>query len=272
MVSNSLGKDRNVLVSGCSRGLGRLLAETLCGHGFTVYAGIRKETDVATLKNEWKKRKFDIKIVKLDVLSDEDCHQAVSKVQKDEGRLDVLINCAALVLAGPGEDFSAAEFLHLLDVNTVGPFRLIKEAIPHMRAQGGGRIINITSLNGCVSLPGFSLYSASKHALEALGVSLHYELKKSKIYLTNMSPGAIKGKQDHTAKLNHVPVRERFFIMKKLLPMLDREVVVRTIEAVISDPKPAAQVTIGRDAKITLFLHRYLPLILWEKLISLLYG
>ena len=261
-----------VLVTGCSRGLGRLLAEFLCDRGFIVYAGIRKEEDFPVLCDAWKESKLDIKAVKLDVTSDEDCRKAVGQVLKDAGRLDVLVNCAALVLAGPGENYSAGEFLNLLNVNSVGPFRLIKEAIIPMRTQRGGSIINVTSLNGRVSLPGFSLYSASKHALEALGLALHYELRKSGIYLTNIAPGAIGSQKDHTGNLDHVPVRERFFLMRKLLPMLSPNEVVANVMEVINDSTPPAQVIIGRDAKITSFLYRCLPQVIWDKLIMFLYG
>lgn len=263
---------KTVLVSGSSRGLGRLLAEALCGQGLTVYAGIRQERDIPVLEKEWRSRDLAIRAVKLDVTSDEDCRRAVGRIVQEAGSLEVVINCAALVLAGSGDNFTAPEFLRLLDVNAVGPFRLIREALPSMRAHGEGQIINITSLNGRVPLPGFSLYCASKHALEALGLALHYELKKSNIYLTNIAPGAMSGKKDHTESLTHVPVRERFFLIRKLLPMLSPATVVQTVGALINNPKPPAQILVGRDAKITSFLYRYLPQGLWDRLILLLYG
>lgn len=262
---------RIVFISGCSRGLGKCLAETLASKGFVVYAGVRKSEDIKQLKSIWKDSHFAIRPIKLDITLDNDCRKAVKKIVADEGQIDILINNAAYTLVGPTERFTSQEFLEILDTNTVGAFRLIREVVPQMRSQKSGQIINITSLNGILALPNFGLYSSSKFALEALALALRYELKKDGIWVTNIEPGAIAKKTGSIKKLPHVPAREKFWIIKKLMPMVTQEKVAAVIERVINNPKPPARIILGRDAQITTLLQRFLPQRLWDSLLSFIW-
>lgn len=257
-----------VLITGCSRGLGKLLAERLASRGFIVYAGIRKAEDVKRLSSLWQETKVAITPLKLDVTLDQSCCPAVRKIIAEKKRIDILINNAAYALAGPTECFSSDQFLELLNINVVGPFRLIREVIPQMRNQKSGRIINITSLNGLLALPNFGLYSASKFALEALGFSLRCELKGAGILVTNIEPGAIASPTPLTKKMPHLPAREKFWLLKLLMPMVTQEQVAEVIEKVVDNPHPPVRVILGRDAQITTFLQRFLPQKIWDFLLS----
>lgn len=257
-----------VLVTGCSRGLGRLLAVNLSTQGFIVYAGVREAEAKIALDEEWRKGKLDIRAVKLEVTSDEDCQNAVKKIISEEGRLDVLINNASVSLAGRGEEASVRDYLNVLNVNSVGAFRLIKEVLPYMKNQKSGRIVNITSLNGRVALPNFSLYSSSKFALEALGLALRQELRKYGVYVTNIAPGAIANPKEESKKLPHKTLRERFWLANILMPMVTREEITKCVKSVILSSDPPAQIILGRDCQIATFLQRFLPQFLWDKLLS----
>jgi len=260
-----------IFITGCYQGLGRLLVEKLASRGFVVYAGMRKPEHINKLKSFWESSHLNIHPVKIDVTLNQDCQKAVKKIIKDEGRLDVLINNAAYTLVGPTENFTSQQYLDILNTNTVGPFRLIREVIGQMRAQKSGRIINITSLNGVLALPNFGLYSSSKFALEALALALRYELKKEGIWVTNIEPGAIAQKSIKPKvikKIPHRPAREKFWILKILMPMVVQEEVVKTVEKIIDNPKPPARILLGRDAQITTFLQRFLPQPVWDWLLS----
>lgn len=261
-----------VLITGCSRGLGKLLAERLATKGFIVYGGVRKPEDIERLKSFWKDFRPAIHPIKLDITLDKDCRKAVKKILANERRIDVLVNNASYTPAGPTDGFTTRDYLAVLNTNAVGAFRLIREVVPPMRSQNSGRIINITSLNGILALPNFGLYSSSKFALEALGLALRYELKKSGIWVTNIEPGAIQTKTKSVKRLPHVPAREKFWILKKLMPMVTEEEVVEAIEKVIGSKKPPARVILGRDAQITTFLQRFLPQRLWDLLLSFVWG
>ncbi len=253
-----------ILITGTSSGLGKVLAEKFSSRN-TVYAGTRDQNEAPVGKN--------IKPIKLDITSEKDCREAVEGIVKEKGRIDVLINNAGYGLAGPATDFSSEDFLKILDTNTVGAFRLIKYAVPYMKKQRRGKIINITSLNGLLSLPNFGLYSASKHGLHALGVALHYELAKYGIFVTNLAPGAISSGLEGKGKLfPHKPAREKFRILNFLMPMVTREQVAQKIQEIMETPRPPAQIVMGADARITTFLKRFLPPFAWEYLMNFVWS
>ncbi len=258
---------RVILISGCSRGLGRKLAETLAAQNFIVYAGMRKTEEIKESKSVWENSLPDLRPIKLDVGLDSDCQKAIKEIIAKEGHLDILINNAGYTLSGPTINFTSQEFLDIINTNTIGAFRLIREVVPQMQLKKNGRIINITSLNGLIALPNFGLYCSSKFALEALALSLRYELKQDGIWVTNLEPGAIT-REGVVKKLPHVPAREKFWIIKKLMPMVSEEEIVKKIKKIIEEPKPPAQVTIGRDAKILTFLAKLLPQKDWDSLLS----
>ena len=252
------------LITGCSRGLGKLLAETLASKGFVVYAGVRRPKDIKRLRSIWKDSHPTIHPIRLDITVDEDCKEAIRDIVANEERIDVLVNNAGYTIVGPTESFTTQEYLDILNTNTVGAFRLIREVVPQMRSQKSGRIINITSLNGLLALPNFGLYSSSKFALEGLGLTLRRELKSEGIWVTNIEPGAVVKKTKPGKKLPHKPAREKFWLIRKLMPMLTQGEVVETIERVINSSRPPGRVIIGRDAQITTFLQRFLPQRVWE--------
>lgn len=255
--------EKIILVTGTSSGLGKAIAKEL-SLGNIVYAGARNLGKVPAGKG--------LKPIKLDITSELDCRNAVERIIKEEGRIDVLINNAGYGIVGPTTDFSSEDFLKILNTNPVGAFRLIKRVVPYMKKQKSGKIINITSLNGLISLPNFGLYSASKHGLHALGVALHYELRKYGIWVTNLAPGAIASYEKSSKALPHKPAREKFKILKFLMPMVTRSSVADKVEKLIDSSNPPVEVIMGADARITTFLKRFLPSFAWEYLMSLVWN
>src|SRR5690606_1614227 len=94
------------------------------------------------------------------------------------GKIDVLINCAGAMPTGITEAFGVDQLERVLQTNIVGPFRMMKAVLPHMRRAGSGLLINVTSIGGRLTLPGFGLYAASKWGLEGLAESIGYEVSK----------------------------------------------------------------------------------------------
>lgn len=260
-----------ILVTGSARGLGRYLVEAFAEKGFRVYAGVRNPEDLGS--PGWPKGQPLIRVLKIDVTRDDDCREAIKRVAAESGRLDVLVNNAAKLLVGPSASFTPADYLGILDTIAVGSFRLTREALPLMASQeNGGKIINVTSLNGRVSLPNFGLYSSAKFALEALGLAWRYELKRKKIWVTNVAPGAINHPMAVSEKLPHVPAREKFRLLRKLLPMLTVAEVATAIVKIAENPRPPAQVLLGRDSQITVFLQRILPQAVWDALLTFIWS
>jgi NAD(P)-dependent dehydrogenase (short-subunit alcohol dehydrogenase family) len=255
-----------VLITGCTSDLGGALAESLVSRGYIVYAGAREpktlRSDTALLHP-----------VRLNVTIENECKDAVNKIIEEEGRIDVLINVAANSLAGPTIEFSEKEYLDILNINTIGAFRLIRLVCPHFISQRSGRIINITSINGLVALPNFGLYSSSKFAIEALGLSLRYELAKYGVWVTNVAPGAIaSGDKVDSKKLPHKSAREKFWILRVLMPMVSRKKIVQKIIDTLDCHLPPARILLGTDAKIMYFLQRFLPQRVWDWLIRFIWN
>lgn len=164
-----------VLVTGASTGFGRLTAEALHGRGHRVFAGLR---DVRG-RNEKAAAELaaaGIGVVELDVTGQESADRAIGAVLAAAGRLDVVINNAGGIFVGPAEPFTAEEVARQFDVNVLGAVRVNRAALPHLRGQGSGLLIQIGSIASRVTVPFSGLYAASKAALASLTEAWHDEL------------------------------------------------------------------------------------------------
>ena len=167
-----------VLVTGCSTGFGRLLVEPLADAGYTVFASMRdpdgKNAGPAAELRQLGHR--GVHVLRLDVTSDAEVDAAIRQIEREAGRLDVLVNNAGCMYGGVTEAFSVKEFDDQFQTNVIGLFRVTRAALPMMRRQQSGLLVHLSSIVGRVSPPFFGAYSASKWAVDALGESLRYEL------------------------------------------------------------------------------------------------
>ena len=175
-----------VLITGASAGLGREAAILLGKQGHTVYAGARRVDRMADLTDD------GVTAVEMDVTKVEDNERVVSRVIESEGRIDVLINNAGFGLYGPVEDIPIDDARYQFEVNLFGLAQLTQLVLPHMRAQGSGRIVNVSSMVGKVFLPLGAWYIATKHALEGWTDCLRIETAPFGIQVVLIQPGAIK--------------------------------------------------------------------------------
>jgi NAD(P)-dependent dehydrogenase (short-subunit alcohol dehydrogenase family) len=166
---------RTVLVTGASTGFGRVTAEALAQRGHHVFAGVR-DVGGRNEKVAAELRSGGVTVVELDVLDQASADAAVAAVVEADGRLDAVINNAGRMFAGPVEAFTAAEIQTILDVNVLGPARVARAALPVLRRQGHGVLIQNGSLAGWVAMPYTGLYAASKAAVKALVETWHHEL------------------------------------------------------------------------------------------------
>src|SRR5205823_9305188 len=124
----------------------------------------------------------------LDVTSDESAAAVVGQVIERFGRIDVLVNSAGIGSVGAAEEFSIAQDQRVFDINVFGLIRMTKAVLPHMRAQGGGRIINISSVLGLVPAPYMASYAATKHAIEGYSESVDHELRQHGVRVLLIEP------------------------------------------------------------------------------------
>lgn len=168
-----------VLVTGASSGFGHAIAESLVADGFVVFGSLRAPLSLRP----------SFRTVTMDVTRDDSVTAAVEEVLRSVGRIDVLINNAGIGLAGAIEDTSIEEAKAQFETNFFGTHRTCRAVLPHLRAQGSGTIINMSSLAGRVSIPFQAFYSASKYAIEAYSEALRMEVRPFGIRVAMIEPG-----------------------------------------------------------------------------------
>ena len=168
-----------IFITGISSGFGRQTAKLLAEKGYKVYGTVRKESESVELVHNLKMDLTDICSIK----------EAVGTVTEKEGRIDVLINNAGMHTGGPIETSPTENIKLQMDTNFMGMVHLIREVLPVMRNQGGGRIINISSIGGLMGLPFQAFYSAGKFAVEGFSEALRMEVKQFNIKVILINPG-----------------------------------------------------------------------------------
>jgi NAD(P)-dependent dehydrogenase (short-subunit alcohol dehydrogenase family) len=176
-------------VTGSSRGLGRTLVEAILAAGDKVIATARKPEELKDLSAIYGD---SIQAVKLDVTSSADVEKAVATAVEAFGRIDVLINNAGYGFLGAFEEMSDEEFKGQIETNFWGVVNVTRAILPHLRQQGSGHIIQITSVGGRSAFPGLSGYHAAKFAVEGLSEALALEVKPLGLKVTIVEPGGFR--------------------------------------------------------------------------------
>jgi len=179
-----------VLITGTNSGFGWLTANSVAALGHKVYATMRdtdgKNADKAKALAEVE----NITVLDVTVTDDTSVKNALDTIIDKEGRIDVLVNNAGVTMFGVAESATPADVQRIFDVNVIAPWRLIKLALPVMRQQSEGLIINISSGQGRFSFPFSAVYASSKFALEGLSEALHYEVRPLGVDVAIVQPGA----------------------------------------------------------------------------------
>ena len=180
---------RTWLITGVNSGFGRLMTEALLERGDRVAGTVRKLDAMNDLKAKYGDRLW---LATLDMTDLPAVRSAVNKAFAELGTIDVIVSNAGYGLFGAAEELSDEQVAHQLSTNLFGPIQLIRAALPHLRAQGGGRIIGLSTYGGQAALPGGSLYHASKWGLEGFLDSIAQELAPFKIGVSIIEPGGAR--------------------------------------------------------------------------------
>jgi len=247
------------LVTGASSGIGKAAALALVEAGFEVIGTSRKTSAVAPLDG--------VTFVDLDVTSDESVSTAVGRVVDRFGRLDVLVNNAGSGAAGAAEESSVAQDQRVFDINFFGLVRMTKAVLPHMRAAGSGRIINISSVLGLVPAPYMASYAATKHAIEGYSESVDHEVREHGIRVLLVEPGWTRTSLDAKAIQPDAPLstyaaQRRAFdgvIERAMAVGDDPAIVAKAIVGAATDANPKLRYTAGPLAGRVSALRRIVP-------------
>ena len=253
------------LVTGASSGIGKAASLALAQAGFEVI-GTSRHTSQVTPRD-------GVTLLDLDVTSDESVTTAVKQVIARSGRIDVLVNNAGIGSAGAAEEFSTAQDQRVFDVNFFGLVRMTKAVLPHMRAQGRGRIINISSVAGFAPQPFMAVYVASKHAVEGYSESLDHEVREHGVRVLLVEPFNTGTRFDANVVRGDTPLpayeqaRQTFddILAEAIKAGGDPAVVAKVIVAAATDPKPKLRYTAGSRAGRVSTLRRIAPARVFDK-------
>jgi NADP-dependent 3-hydroxy acid dehydrogenase YdfG len=180
-----------VVITGASSGLGAATAEHLSKAGAAVVLGARRLDRIQTLADEIAGRGGKAEAVETNVVDRNQVQKLVDTAVKTYGRIDVMLNNAGLMPLSPFERLKVDEWDQMVDVNIKGVLYGIAAALPHMKSQKSGQIINVSSVAGHKIAPAGAVYSATKFAVRALTEGLRQEVKLYNIRTTIISPGAV---------------------------------------------------------------------------------
>jgi NAD(P)-dependent dehydrogenase (short-subunit alcohol dehydrogenase family) len=185
-------RDKVVLISGGSRGLGLVLARHICAQSGKVALIARDREELARAKANLARRGGKVMTIECDLCDSAQIESAVRQIIDRFGYIDVLINNAGIIEVGPLEHMSREDFERAMRLHFWAPYELISRIVPEMRIRGGGRIVNISSVGGKVAVPHLAPYSVSKFALTGLSDAIRAELARDNIYVTTVAPGMMR--------------------------------------------------------------------------------
>src|ERR671912_2092738 len=270
-----------VLITGCSSGIGWATAERLVDVGWRVYATARNVQKIALLEQR------GCELLPLDVTDEDSMISAVDEVERREGAVGVLVNNAGYSQSGAVEAVPMEKIRHQFETNVFGLARMCQLVLPGMRRQGYGRIVNVSSMGGKLTLPGAGFYHASKYAVEAVSDALRYEVEGFGIKVSVIEPGLIRtgfadaavGSMDGqdagpyagfdeavarvtTENYEHGPI-------SRLAG--EPEAVAEAIEQAISAGSPRSRYAVTPSAHLLIGLRRLLPDGAWDAALRMTY-
>lgn len=244
-----------ILITGASRGIGRATAEKLAAQGHTVY-GTSRNPDSVVIHN--------VRMLPLDVTSDGSALAVIQNVVGKSGRLDVLINNAGISQWGTLEEISIEETQTVFDTNFYGIIRMVKHALPIMREQGEGKIINISSIGGILAVPFQGMYSASKYAVEGYSEALRHEVKTFGIHVSLIQPGDINTTIEDVESARTIPAyaaaraRAKAIHVDSMNSAPSPEIVATVIARVVKSRRPKLRYAVGKEAFVPI-AKRFIP-------------
>ncbi|MDT5386744.1 MAG: hypothetical protein QOE04_385 [Mycobacterium sp.] len=272
----------SVLVTGAGRGIGRSIAEHLANQGWDVIAGVRTQLDADAITATNPQR---ISAVLLDVTDDAQLDQLEATLP---ARLDAVVNNAGVVVAGPMEAVSTADWRKQLDVNVIGQLAVTRAVLPRLR-RSRGRVVFISSINGQLAFPMMGAYCASKFALEAAAEALRMELRPWGISVVVVEPAQTDTDMWHTApamvaetEAAFSPAHRELYArhiagFKKRIPLSQKmavapEKVSAVVERALTTKRPRPRYVVGASPKVQAALITKLPIAVRDRVLRMVAG
>lgn len=253
-------KDKTVLITGGSRGLGLVMAREFASEGARVALCARDERELQRAHVDLKRFAVDVMTTRCDVTNPQDVQNTIAAVNDRFGAIDVLVNNAGVIQVGPLEVMTNQDFELAMQSHFWGPLNMIMGVLPSMRQKKSGRIVNISSVGGKVSVPHMVPYSASKFALVGLSKGLNAELKKDGIVVTTVCPGLMRTGSPRNADFKGKHQFEyAWFSIADALPLVTVSAENAARQIVRACKRGQAELVISVPAKIAVMFDALFP-------------
>jgi short-subunit dehydrogenase len=253
-------RNRLVVITGGSRGLGLLLARRLAREQAALVICARDDEELADAEEELREIAPYVAAYSCDLTQPADIAELFTRIRREIGSVDVLINNAGVIQVGPIETMTAAEFEEAMALHFWAPYLCAQQVLPDMRRRQQGRIVNISSVGGKIAVPHLAPYCASKFALVGLSKSMRAELMKDGIYVTNVCPGLMRtGSPRHGMFKGHHRAEYAWFSISGALPLISMNA-DRAARMILSACKYGrADVTLSLPAKLAVAIDALAP-------------
>lgn len=251
---------KTALITGGSRGLGFEIARQLVGAGVRVALCARDIEELKHAEELLKNRGGEVFLLPADITDQEAVESIVQSVTDRFGGIDILVNNAGIIGVGPLEEMQVEDFERAMQLHYFAPLYLTLAALPGMRARRSGRIVNIASIGGKISVPHMLPYCGSKFALVGLSEGLRAELQKDNIYVTTVCPGLMRTGGEHHAEFkNDNSLEQALFTFGATSPItsIDVHTAARQIVEAMKFGDP--EVVLSVQAKAGAFVHGLFP-------------
>ena len=253
-------KDKTVLITGGSRGLGLVMAREFARHGARLALCARDVEELEHARLDLERFGAEVMVVRCDVRNKQEVNDMVAAVNARFGNVDVLVNNAGVIQVGPLEVMTQEDFEQAMQAHFWAPLNTIMAVLPSMRQRKAGRIVNITSIGGKVAVPHLVPYSASKFALVGLSKGLRAELMKDGITVTTICPGLMRTGSPRNAEFKG---QHRFeyawFSISDALPLLTVSAENAARQIVRACKRGQAELVISIPAKIAVLFESLFP-------------
>ena len=220
MSSSSFFQNKIAFITGGSRGLGLEIARQICARGGEVALVARDAEELLRAKTDLDHFATEVLTLQCDLLETAQIQSAVQQTLQRFSKIDILINNAGMIEVGPIEHMQLKDFDRAMRLHFWAPFILQLLIVPQMRAKGGGRIVNISSIGGRIAVPHMAAYSASKFALTGFSDAIRAELARDDIFVTAVTPGLMRtGSQIHAKFKGDHPAEYKWFDWSRKIPL-----------------------------------------------------
>jgi NAD(P)-dependent dehydrogenase (short-subunit alcohol dehydrogenase family) len=253
---------KSVVITGGSRGLGLVIARELADEGARLTLLARDEEELARAADDLRTRQpfADVATVAADVRRRYDAERAIAQTLERFGSIDVLINNAGVIQVGPLDHMKLGDYEDAMNTHFWGPLYMVMAALPHMRRQGEGRIVNVSSIGGRIAVPHMVPYSASKFALAGLSDGLRAELAKDNIVVTTVCPGLMRtGSPVNAMFKGQRPQEYAWFAISDSLPLASIDVRRAARQIINACRRGDAELVITVQAKLAILARTVAP-------------